>query len=475
MPSSTSTPFPSSTPSEQGVDPTGLLAFVEALDADPGIEPHALIVHRHGRRVLEAAWAPHTTLRPRLVYSLSKTFTGTALGLQVGEGRLGLDDLVSDHLPELFDDDTPERTGRMRIRHIATMASGHDRETIAEAAALDPHDPVRGFLRIPPDAEPGSLFAYNQPPVLTLATVLQRRCGERLSEYLRTRLLEPIGIDAFRWRHTSAGVDLGFSGVFTNLDAIARLGQLYLDDGRWNGRRVLPEGWVAEASRVHTPNPLGEGIDWRQGYGIQLWRSQHGYRGDGAFGQYLVILPEQDLVVALFSCTEVMQRVMDLMWELLLPALHDAPVVGDDDALLARTSSLGQPTARRRLGGTPVEPSAVGMPMSFAPVPKGTPTHRSITSVEVDGDRLLLYEDGHSLVVPLSDRWTTSPDGAVSASATVRDDGRLAVDVVLVHTPHRIELTLDPATATFSAVWPLMPLFGVGVDRRLSSMLLPPN
>ncbi len=421
------------------------------------------------------------------MYSLSKTFTGTALGLQIGEGRLGLDDLVSDHLPERFDDATPERTRRMRIRHLATMASGHDRETIGEAAELDPTDPVRGFLHIPPDAEPGTLFAYNQPPVLTLATVLQRRCGERVSEYLRPRLLEPLGIDAFRWRHTAGGVDLGFSGVFTNLDAIARLGQLYLDDGMWDGRRVLPEGWVAEASRVHTPNPLNEAIDWRQGYGIQVWRSQHGYRGDGAFGQYMLVVPEHDLVLAMFSCTAVMQRVMDLVWELLLPGMHDHPVAGDDDALSTRAASLEQPTAGRRLGQ--LGGSAVAsitsitergeLPASFAPVPKGMPTHRSITSVAVetgsDGVRLVLHEEGGSLVVPLSDGWTESPDGSVCASATVLDDGRVAVDVVMVHTPHRIELTLDPASSTFAAVWPVMPLFGVGVDRRLSSMLLPPS
>ena len=215
-----------STPSEQGVAPQGIADFIDALEADPTIEPQGLIIHRHGHRIVEGHWAPHDGTRRRLVYSLSKTFTGTALGLMLGEGRLTLDDLVSDHLPELFDDDIPEATRRMKVRHIASMASGHDRETALEAAKIDRNDPVRGFLRIPPDAEPGTLFMYNQPPVLTLATILQRLAGERLTDYLRPRVLAPLGITDFAWAQHRPGVDLGDSGVHSNVEAVAVLGLL---------------------------------------------------------------------------------------------------------------------------------------------------------------------------------------------------------------------------------------------------------
>ena len=155
-----------SSPSAQGVDAAGISAFLDAIESDPGVEPHGLIVQRHGMRIAEGYWAPHTGDRSRLVYSLSKSFTGTALGLAVADGRLSLDDLVSDHLPELFDDVTPDATRRMRIRHIASMASGHAAETLLDAVVADPDDPVRGFLTIPPDAEPGTVFAYNPPPVV---------------------------------------------------------------------------------------------------------------------------------------------------------------------------------------------------------------------------------------------------------------------------------------------------------------------
>src|SRR5215213_11993602 len=109
------------TPSEQGVEPQGIMAFLDAVEGDARIEPHGLVIQRHGRRIAEGYWAPHRPGQLRLVYSLSKTFTGTALGLQLGEGRLSLDDLVREHLPECFTG-ADERTRRMKIRHIASMA-----------------------------------------------------------------------------------------------------------------------------------------------------------------------------------------------------------------------------------------------------------------------------------------------------------------------------------------------------------------
>jgi CubicO group peptidase (beta-lactamase class C family) len=456
-------------PSAQGVEASGIAAFLDAIEDDTRIEPHGLIVQRHGHRVAEGYWAPHTGDRSRLVYSLSKSFTGTALALQIGEGRLSLDDLVSDHLPELFDDATDERTRRMRIRHIASMSTGHDRETLLEALVANPDDTVRGFLTIAPDAEPGTLFAYNQPPVLTLATILQRLAGERLTDYLRPRLFDPVGIGDVRWTQTQQGVDFGFSGVHTNLDAVARLGQLYLDDGKWNGRRLLPHGWVADASSKHIDNSAsGEhGPDWQQGYGFLLWVSQHGYRGDGAFGQYMIVLPDHDVVIAMFSCVEHMQVVLDAMWEHLLPAMGEgelAPSVADDE-LRDRLAHLSLPTAAARLGGAP--PTATTATFTRA---AGMPSHPTVTSIDTTDDRMVVNEGERSFEVPVTEQWSVTDDWLAS-SATRLADGRLAVDLVFLATPHRLEIELDASAATFAARWPLVPL--AGTDGRLASMRAP--
>jgi hypothetical protein len=457
-----------SSPSSQGVRSQGILAFLDALER--AAEPHGLIIQRHGHRIAEGYWAPHTATRSRLVYSVSKTFTGTALALQLGEGRLTLDDFVSDHLPELFDDATPDATRRMRIRHIASMSTGHDRETLLEALTVDPTDPVHGFLSIPPDAEPGTLFAYNQPPVLTLATILQRLAGERLVDYLRPRVLDPLGIGDFQWAQTPSGVDLGYSGVFTNLDAVARLGQLHLDDGVCNGRRILPEGWVADASSVQIANGWDD-IDWQQGYGFLLWMSQHGYRGDGAFGQYMVVLPEHDAVVAVFSCIERMQVILDAMWERLLPAMEAGALAPSpaDDELAQRMAHLTLPSAAERAGGHDLGDVPA---MAFTRRP-GARSHPTVTGIEITGQRMTIREKERTIDVSLTNGWSVDDEASIAASATRLADGTLAVDVAFLTTPHRLEIDLDPAAGTFVARWPHVPLFGVGLDPHLASMRPP--
>ena len=462
-----------SSPSEQGIDPTGIAAFLDTLERETLIEPQGLIIQRHGWRVAEGYWQPHDSRRIRLLYSLSKTFTGTALALQVGEGRLRLDDLVSDHLPNEFIGAHADLRG-LRIRHIASMATGHDRETLGEARAIDAENVVRGFLRIAPAAAPGALFAYNQPPVIALATILQRLAGERLIDYLRPRLFNPLAIGDVRSQQLSSGIDSGFTGIYTNLDAVARLGQLYLDDGVCSGQRILPEGWVSQASATQVGNGANTEPDWRQGYGFQLWRSRHGYRGDGAYGQYMVVLPEHATVVALFSCAPNMQHVLDLMWTHLLPALDHAPArPGAADAALAeRLASLSLPTARQRLGGA-IPRHADGDYAPAATAARTANDHRTIRSISVRGSDVTLHEAAGQLRVPLIDGWSPAADGAVSASATRRSDGRVGIDLAFLATPHRLELTLDPAARTFAARWPAPPIFGAGLGEDLCTMRAP--
>lgn len=465
--------FPTSTPSQEGIDPAIVLDLLDAIDAHPDMEPHGLIVQRRGRRVLEAHWRPHRAGQPRLVYSLSKSFTGAALGLAVGDGLLSLDDPVLEHLPEAGGG-VDERTARMRIRHIASMASGHQEETLLHAFLADPDDLVGAFLRLPPEHEPGTWFAYNQPPVLALATVLQRLTGRRLVEQLRDRVLHPLGIGDLRWYQYRPGVDLGFSGVYTDLDAVARFGQFHLDDGCIDGRRVLPEGWVAEASRPQIDNPREPQPDWSRGYGFQFWMCRHGYRGDGAFGQYMVVLPEQDTVVAFFSTTEPMQPFLDLLWDLLVPAVERGcdPDPDGDRAVAERVAGLRLPTAADRTGTAAAGTGAAPAGGRFVRAEHGS-GHHTITEVLVEDGRLHLHEGDQVLQVPLAGDWVDVADHPIAASAAVGDDGALTVDLAMLATPHRLELTTDPTTGTFRALWPLPPLFGLGLEAELGRMRPP--
>src|ERR671933_1051026 len=147
--------LPRSTPADQHVDPGAVLAFVDAVDADPAIEVHSLMVVRHGHVIAEGWWAPHTPERTRLLYSLSKSFTSTALAFALHEGLVALDDTLVSHFPEFQADITDPRSRSVTLRHLASMASGHNREMMQEAVTRDPHEPVRGFLLVPPDEPPG--------------------------------------------------------------------------------------------------------------------------------------------------------------------------------------------------------------------------------------------------------------------------------------------------------------------------------
>ena len=317
MPSS----LPRSAPADQQVDPAAILSFLDAVEERPDIEMHSLMVVRHGRVVAEGWWAPYSAERPQLLYSLSKSFTSTAAAFAQAEGLLDLDDTVVSHFPEFAADITDPRSRSVKVRHVASMAAGHTREMLAEAIMRDREEPVRGFLLIPPDRDPGTVFAYSQPCTYALASIIQRNAGMPLTRYLRPRLFDPLGIGHVGWHTFPPGREQGFSGLHARTEDIAKLGLLYVQGGRWEGAQLIPGKWVAEATSEQISNPGEPNPDWRQGYGYQFWMSRHGYRGDGAFGQFCVILPEQDAVIVTTAYTLDMQAVLDAMWAHLLPGL----------------------------------------------------------------------------------------------------------------------------------------------------------
>jgi CubicO group peptidase (beta-lactamase class C family) len=461
--------LPSSSPAAQGVDATGVHALLDALDAHPDIEMHSLMILRHGHVVAAGWWAPYTPARPHLVYSLSKSFTATAAAFALDDGLFRLDDPVLAHFPEFEADITDPRSRAMLVRHTATMSSGHLAETVDDAYATDPAEPVRGFLLQPPQRDPGTVFAYNQPTTYTLGAILQKHTGQPLSQYLRPRLFDPLGIDGAAWLRDRTGRELGFSGLHLTTDAIARFGELYLRDGVWQGRRLLPRGWVAEATRAHVPTAgaMGDtdGQDWSQGYGIQFWRSRHGYRGDGAYGQFCLVLPEQDAVIVTTAATEQMQTMLNLVWRHLLPAFGPVPLPGphDADAALAeRLARLALPPATGK-PAPPEHPEAwTGAPFTpYGGVCAGQP---SLTGVEVapgaDGWTATLVENGHRIPLPLGvSGWTVTEEPlplAVSGGWTA--PGTLVVETLFLETPHRLVVTCSLADRTFTAAWRTAPL-----------------
>jgi len=444
-------PLPQAGPADEGVEAAGVDSFVAALEAAPQIEPHSLMLLRHGRVVAQGWWAPYAEHRPHLLYSVSKSFTGTAVAFAVQEGLLGLDDTVLSRFPELDDEVTDPRSRSMKVRHLAAMASGHQDETIERAMVAGSGDLVRGFLTLPPDHDPGSVFAYNQPCTYTLAAMVQRASGGSLTQYLRPRLFDPLGITDVGWQRGPGGAELGFSGLHATTDAVARLGLLHLQDGRWQGEQLLPEGWVEQATRVHVATPNQAGADWQQGYGFQFWRSRHGYRADGAYGQFCVVLPELDVVLATTAATEDMQAILDAAWQHLLPAMHDEPLTGAvaaaaDRTLATRLAGLRlpvvtdvqpQPAPGRVWSGRRADVGGQG-PLERVEITRGDEGWVMELTDSVASYRVRLGTGDWVVTEPLD------PDGAVVPLATSggwSDDDVLHVDVVFLETPHRLRVS----------------------------------
>jgi CubicO group peptidase (beta-lactamase class C family) len=379
--------LPRSTPESQGVSSAGLLAFVEA--AEKEIDAlHSLILVRHGRVVAEGWWAPYAPGEPHMMFSLSKSFTSTAVGLAVAEGRLSVDDSVLGFFPE----DAPAQPGEhlraMRVRDLLTMSTGQHNEDIASFPYGADENLVKRFLAIPVAHKPGTHFVYNTPASYMLSAIVQKVTGQTVLDYLKPRLFDPLGISGQTWEASKAGVSMGGFGLSIRTEDIAKFGLLYLQKGQWQGRQIVPAPWVEAATSRQVSNGSNPSSDWEQGYGYQFWRTRHGfYRGDGAHGQFCIVMPQYDAVLAITAGTRDLPGVMNLAWQKLVPALAPSALPADKgahDTLTAKLGSLALP-AQDGAASSPLAASIVGRTFTVAPNAKSIET-LTLESLDPKGD-----------------------------------------------------------------------------------------
>ena len=318
--------LPRSNPEAQGVSSSAVLAFVEAADKTVDAMNSFMLI-RHGHVVAEGWWAPYAAEAPHSLYSLSKSFTSTAVGLAIAGGKLGLDDPVLKFFLEEAPAEPSVNLKAMRVSDLLRMSTGHQSEPPRTAA----QSWAKTFLAHPVPFKPGTHFLYNTSATYMLSAIVQKATGQTVLDYLKPRLFGPLGIEHPTWEASPQGVSAGGYGLSIRTEDIAKFGQLYLQKGKWDGKQLVPEPWVEAATARQTSNGSNPKSDWDQGYGYQFWRSRHGaYRGDGAFGQFCIVLPEQDAVVAITSGVKDMQSVLNLVWDKLLPAMTPAPLPADD-------------------------------------------------------------------------------------------------------------------------------------------------
>ncbi|MBX3010809.1 MAG: beta-lactamase family protein [Caldilineaceae bacterium] len=333
--------LPRSTPAAQGIPAEAITNFVKA--AEQQLDAlHSFLLLRHGQVVAEGWWSPYGPTEPHMLFSLSKSFTATAIGLAVAEGRLSVQDRVIDFFPTETPAVVSEYLAAMQVHHLLSMGTGHTEDTTRYLHEDPEGNWVKAFLARPVEREPGTHFLYNTGATYMLSAILQKLTGITLLDYLRPRLLDPLGIGPATWESCPRGINTGGYGLMVTTEDIARFGQLYLQQGQWQGQQLVPAAWIEQATTTQISNGDNPASDWAQGYGYQFWRCRHGaYRGDGAFGQYCIVMPAQDAVLAITSGLPDMQAVLNLVWQHLLPAMSAAPLPEDRRAQTALTEKLG--------------------------------------------------------------------------------------------------------------------------------------
>lgn len=323
------TALPRCTPEKQGVSSDALNIFFD--DIEKNIQHlHSFMLLRHGHVICEAWLHPWQADDKHMLFSLSKSFTSTAIGFAISEGLFNISDRIVDIFPAELPADISNNLAEMQIRHLLTMSTGHHEDTTDHIVYES--DPIKAFLALPVTHKPGTHFVYNSGATFMLSHIITRFTGQRLLEYLESRLFQPLEINAARWDCHPNGVDFGGWGLSIGTEDIARFGQLYLQKGKWEGKQLLPENWVKEAGKFQIDNSPSENPDWSQGYGYQFWRCcpAEVYRGDGAFGQFCIIMPEQDAVIAITAGVQNMQSVLAKIWEHILPALKKNQTASDE-------------------------------------------------------------------------------------------------------------------------------------------------
>lgn len=292
-------------------------AFARLIDdlTRSGTEMHSFVMYEGGRLVARWGVSPYRADDQAELYSLSKSFTSTAMGVAFDRGLVHEDDLVLSYFPAcrgLCESD--ERWSRLRLRHLMSMSTGHA-ACVMPRMAFAP-DSVRAFFESPLSFEPGEKFVYNTGATCLMAAIVREVTGMTVPEVLGREVFPALDIGAFAWKRCLDGSCQGGTGLALSCEEVAKLGLLYLGEGVYRGTRVLSREWTRLATGKRIDNAGNGTPDWTHGYGYQFWRNAgEGYRGDGAFGQVCAVLPESGVVAAMLAESTDMQKELDALWQ----------------------------------------------------------------------------------------------------------------------------------------------------------------
>ena len=313
---------------QQAVD-----AVLAGDEADDSVLFESLMVLKHGKVLYEGWYGDAAPDKPHAMHSVSKSFTATAVGMAVDAGLLKVTDKLVDFFPDNLPEEVSDNLKAVTVHDLLTMNSGQ--ETEANFRDSD-QEWVTSYLANQFVHQPGTWYCYSSLGTYMLSAIVQKLTGEKVLDYLTPRLFEPLHIEIPQWDESPQGINAGGWGLQLKTEDMAKFGQLFLQKGVWNGKRLVSEAWVNEASKYQVPSvPAGtrpdqaaergltpENCTFMLGYGYQMWRCpDNAYRADGARGQYIIIVPDSDAVIACTANSANLQAEQNLIYEHLFPAL----------------------------------------------------------------------------------------------------------------------------------------------------------
>jgi len=326
-------PLPRSNPEAEGVSSKEIIGFLDAVAGSKN-EFHSLMILRHGKVIAEGWWNPYAANLRHTMYSTSKSFTSTAVGFAVTEGKIKLSDKVISYFPNDLPETVSPALAALTLKDLITMSVGQKPDPTA--STMQQSNWAKYFLSLPLVDTPGRVFLYNSVAPYMLSAIVQRVTGEKIVDYLRPRLFQPLGLEGMDWEISPQQVSTGGWGLRVKTEDMAKFGLMYLQKGKWKGKQILPASWVEEATTFkidQAPAMIKEkrdSNDWAQGYCYQFWRCRNNaFRADGAFGQYIIMMPDQDAVVIITGESANMQDELNIVWKYLLPAFKTRGLATD--------------------------------------------------------------------------------------------------------------------------------------------------
>ena len=279
------------TPESQGISSDLFAALLRELDASKDTEMHHFMALRHGKVICECNFAPYPKGMWHITHSMCKSITGMAIGMLIEEEKLKLDENIYDIFPDHINAFSKIFRPAITVENLLTMTSG---VTFNESGIVSGNDWLGSFLNASVNGKPGTEFQYNSLNTYVLSAIVTKRTGETLTEYLTPRLFGPLGITKYYWETCPKGITKGGWGLFLCAEDMAKLGQLYLQRGKWNGQQLVSEYWIeiSTARHLKTQNDT-------YGYGYQLWMEQRpgSFEYNGMLGQNVIIYPDMDMVL----------------------------------------------------------------------------------------------------------------------------------------------------------------------------------